>query len=158
MKQAGWSDSIELDAAGTNGELHCKKIILNTSIDSLAGPYHRSSLVTISPRYIVKNMLHISITMIPVSGSQRDVIRKARSSFVIIRPRVIKMKSWFYVLANLPSVTYVPRCFVWGCRVFLVMGRIPCQCSTIKQYESSSQVAHRPDRPNGYVLLWWAWW
>ena len=75
--QAGWSDNIEMDAAGTAGQLNCKHVVLNTAIDSLAGAYHRSSLVTISPRYVVKNTLHISITLIPLSGVQQDVINKA---------------------------------------------------------------------------------
>lgn len=77
IDQADWSDNIEMDAAGTAGQLNCKHVVLNTAIDSLAGAYHRSSLVTISPRYVVKNTLHISITMIALSGGQQDVINKA---------------------------------------------------------------------------------
>ena len=75
--QVEWSENLELDAAGTTGELICKRVILNTSIDSLAGAFHRSNLVTISPRYCVKNLLHISITVMPLCGSQRDVISKS---------------------------------------------------------------------------------
>ena len=73
----GWSDTIELDASGTSGELRCKNIVLQSSIDSLAGAFHRSSLVTISPRYIVKNTLHMPITVMPFSGSLQDVMKKA---------------------------------------------------------------------------------
>jgi hypothetical protein len=150
MKQAGWSDSIELDAAGTNGELHCKKIILNTSIDSLAGPDHRSSFVTISPRYsyIVKNMLHISITMIPVSGSQRDVIRKAQQlrdnptprdkiEELVLRPGESTICYTFHDV-SFEGVESSRRWVVFR----------------VNAARSSSQVAHRPDRPNRYVLLW----
>eukprot|EP00804_Cyclotella_cryptica_P012787 CCRYP_010547-RA/>CCRYP_010547-RA protein AED:0.05 eAED:0.05 QI:183/0.85/0.81/1/0.76/0.63/22/985/2990 len=73
----GWSENIELDAVGTSGELLCRNVVLNTSIESLAGTFHRSSLVTLGPRYVVKNMLHISITVIPLCGGQSDVIKKA---------------------------------------------------------------------------------
>jgi len=72
----GWSEKIELDAAGTSGETHCKDLVLNVAIESLAGVFHRSNLVTVAPRYIVKNMLHIPITIIPLSGQMDDAIQK----------------------------------------------------------------------------------
>ncbi len=73
----GWSEKIELDAAGTSGETHCKDLVLNVAIESLAGVFHRSNLVTITPRYIVKNMLHIPLSLVPLSGQMDDAIRKA---------------------------------------------------------------------------------
>ena len=73
----GWSEKIELDAAGTFGEVHCNHYIINSSIESLAGAFHQSNLVTFSPRFIVKNMLHISISILPFSGLLNDSIHKA---------------------------------------------------------------------------------
>jgi hypothetical protein len=70
-----WSESIELDAVGTNGELLCRNVVLNTSIESLAGAFHRSSLVTLSPRYVIKNLLHIAITVISEKQSSFDGIQ-----------------------------------------------------------------------------------
>lgn len=98
-----WSDKIELDvgkttllltilvqafrylttfsllAAGTHGEIECNnQFIFNVSIDSLAGAFHRSNLINITPRFIVKNMLHIHVSIIPLIGGLYDALRKAR--------------------------------------------------------------------------------
>ena len=97
-----WSDKIELDvgkttlysdvalyklsltsfsfsAAGTHGEIECNsQLIFNVSIDSLAGAFHRSNLINITPRFIVKNMLHIRVSIIPLIGGLYDALRKAR--------------------------------------------------------------------------------
>ena len=99
-----WSDKIELDVgkttllltilvqafrysllstllllAGTHGEIECNnQFIFNVSIDSLAGAFHRSNLINITPRFIVKNMLHIRISIIPLIGGLHDALRKAR--------------------------------------------------------------------------------
>jgi len=72
-----WSDSINLDAAGTYGEINCNKFIFNVSIDSLAGAFHRSNLISFTPRFVVKNMLHIAISIVPLFGGLHDAIRKA---------------------------------------------------------------------------------
>ena len=37
-----WSEKIALDAAGTSGQIHCKRFIFNVSIESLAGSFYRS--------------------------------------------------------------------------------------------------------------------
>ena len=72
-----WSDSLNLDAAGTTGEIHCQQFILNVSIDALAGAFHRSKLISFSPRFVVKNKLHIGISLVPLFGSLGDARRKA---------------------------------------------------------------------------------
>lgn len=72
-----WSENIDLDAAGTHGEIDCKRFIFNVSIESLAGAFHRSNLITISPRFIVKNMLHIAISLVPIFGGVHDAMSKA---------------------------------------------------------------------------------
>ena len=75
---AKWSETIDLDAAGTSGEIQCNQFVFNVSIESLAGAFHRSNLISFSPRFIVKNLLHISISIIPFFGGLHDAIRKAR--------------------------------------------------------------------------------
>ena len=72
-----WSDCIELDAAGTSGSLSCGQFVFSVSIESLAGAFYRTKLVTFGPRFIVKNLLHIPITVIPLYGSLADAKRKA---------------------------------------------------------------------------------
>ena len=72
-----WSDTVNLDQVGTNGEIHCKKYIFNVSIDSLAGAFHRSNVISISPRFVVKNMLHIQISLVPIFGGKYDARRVA---------------------------------------------------------------------------------
>ena len=72
-----WSKPIELEAAGTDGEIHCHRYIFNCSIDSLAGVFHRSNLISFTPSFIVKNMLHIAVSIMPLYGGVHDAIRKA---------------------------------------------------------------------------------
>lgn len=68
-----WSNRIRLDAAGTSFELNCGSHMLGASIKTLTGVFHRSNLVTILPRYILKNGCTIAIEFIPVLGSLQDV-------------------------------------------------------------------------------------
>jgi len=72
-----WSKDIPLDAAGTTGEIKCGRFIFNVRIDSLAGAFHRSNLISFTPRYVVKNMLHINISILPIYGGPSDATRKA---------------------------------------------------------------------------------
>ncbi|KAL7543622.1 LOW QUALITY PROTEIN: hypothetical protein ACHAXR_013206 [Thalassiosira sp. AJA248-18] len=72
-----WSESIDLDAAGTHGEISCKDFLFNVSVDSLAGAFHRSNLISLTPRFIVKNTLHIAISILPLYCGVHDAIRKA---------------------------------------------------------------------------------
>ena len=69
---SSWSNRIKLDAAGTSFELNCGSHLLGTSIETLTGVFHRSNLVTILPRYILKNECRIEIELIPVLGSLQD--------------------------------------------------------------------------------------
>ena len=64
-------------AAGTSGEFQCGKIIVNAKIEPLAGAFHQSKLICFTPRYVIKNNLHIAISLLPLSGSLRDTTRKA---------------------------------------------------------------------------------
>jgi len=73
-----WSEKIELSAAGTSGEVHCKDYVLNSSIKSLVGAFHSTNLITLSPRFVLKNMLHISITFVPLLGSLHEAIARSR--------------------------------------------------------------------------------
>ena len=72
-----WSDMIALDTAGTSGEVKCSQFNFGVVVESLAGAYYRSNLITLGPRYILKNMLHIPITILPLIGSKSDVMQKA---------------------------------------------------------------------------------
>jgi hypothetical protein len=74
----GWSEQIEMEAAGTSGKLNCKNFVLSAKVDSLAGAFYRTKLITLCPYFIVKNMLHMSVTIIPLCGSMRDAIRTSK--------------------------------------------------------------------------------
>lgn len=76
--RVGWSEAIEMDAAGTTGKLHCNQFVISAKIESLAGAFYKTNLITLSPHFILKNTLHISVTMIPLMGAQQDVIRLAK--------------------------------------------------------------------------------
>lgn len=75
---AEWSDKIELDTAGTSRSIQCGQYIMNANIESLAGAFYRSNLITLAPRYIVKNMLHIEVDILSLSGSLHEVMQKVR--------------------------------------------------------------------------------
>jgi len=49
-----WSQKINLEAAGTNGEVHCDCYVFELGIESLAGAFHRSKLIKLTPRFIGK--------------------------------------------------------------------------------------------------------
>jgi hypothetical protein len=49
-----WSQKINLDAAGTNGEIHCDCFVLEANIETLAGTFYRSNLIKLTPRFIGK--------------------------------------------------------------------------------------------------------
>ena len=97
---------INLVAAGTNGEVHCDCFVLEARVESLAGTFHRSNLIKLTPRFIgkdvtpvlqkacffmfshlimlfhiyirpVKNTLHISISILPFVGGPRDARKMA---------------------------------------------------------------------------------
>lgn len=87
-----WSDKINLDAAGTFGEIHCKEFIFNVSIASLAGAFHRSNVISFSPRFIVKNMCHISVSIVPLFGGLHEAIRKASQLRQNLKEQVRKRK------------------------------------------------------------------
>jgi len=72
-----WCTSVNLEAAGTNGEVHCNSYVLQAHLESLAGAFHRSNLIKFTPRFIVKNSLHISISILPLAGSPRDARKMA---------------------------------------------------------------------------------
>jgi hypothetical protein len=73
-----WSEKISLDSAGTSEEIQCGQFSFSVTVESLAGSFYRSNLITLAPRFILKNMLHIDITMLPISGTKSDVMQKAR--------------------------------------------------------------------------------
>ncbi|KAL7554677.1 hypothetical protein ACHAWF_018946 [Thalassiosira exigua] len=77
-----WSEDIDLDEVGTSKGVFCRRgkapgFIFNVKIDSLAGAFHRSNLVSFTPRFVVKNLLHISISILPIYGGDHDAMRKA---------------------------------------------------------------------------------
>jgi hypothetical protein len=74
-----WSEKISLDSAGTNEEIQCGQFSFCVTVESLAGPFYRSNLITLAPRFILKNMLHISMTILPICGTKSDALQKARS-------------------------------------------------------------------------------
>ena len=78
IRHHNWSEKIELEKAGTSVEIQSHQMTFSVNIVSLAGEFYRSKLITLSPRYILKNMLHIGVTILPVCGCQSDVLRKAR--------------------------------------------------------------------------------
>ena len=47
-----WCTRINLDQAGTDGEVHSDWYVLQAQIESLAGAFHRSNLIKIAPRFI----------------------------------------------------------------------------------------------------------
>lgn len=49
-----WCTRVNLEAAGTTGEVNCDCYILQAQIESLAGAFHRSNLIKLSPRFIGK--------------------------------------------------------------------------------------------------------
>lgn len=49
-----WCTRVNLEAAGTAGEVNCDCYILQAQIESLAGAFHRSNLIKLSPRFIGK--------------------------------------------------------------------------------------------------------
>ena len=51
-----WCKEINLDAVGTGGEIHCNCYVLQAQIESLAGAFHRSNLIKLTPRFIGKYM------------------------------------------------------------------------------------------------------
>ena len=73
-----WSEKIELEKVGTSVEIQSHYMTFSVNIVSLAGEFYRSKLITLSPRYILKNLLHIGVTILPVCGSKSEVLRKAR--------------------------------------------------------------------------------
>ena len=75
---AEWSEKIELDTAGTSRSIQCGQYIMNANIESLAGAFYRSNLITLAPRYIVKNMLHIEVNILSLSGSLHEAMQKVR--------------------------------------------------------------------------------
>lgn len=76
--RVGWSDPIEMDAAGTTGKLHCNHFVLGAKIDSLAGAFYKTNLITLSPYHILKNQLHIGVTIVALCGAQQDVLKVAK--------------------------------------------------------------------------------
>ena len=39
-----WSEKIEMDAAGTSGEVHCSAVVFSVSVESMAGIFFRSNV------------------------------------------------------------------------------------------------------------------
>ena len=77
-QRVGWSEEIGMDTAGTSSKLHCNRYVLSVKIDSLAGAFYKSNVITIGPHFILKNLLHIPLTMIPLNGSKQDAIRMSK--------------------------------------------------------------------------------
>jgi len=73
-----WSKGIGLDAVGQLGECRCKKFIFGVSIETLTGAFYRTNSIVFTPRFVVKNYMHIPITILPVSGVMADVERLAK--------------------------------------------------------------------------------
>ena len=73
-----WSKGISLDAVGQLGECRCKQLIFGVSIETLTGAFYRTNSIVFTPRFIVKNCMHIPITILPVAGTMADVERLAK--------------------------------------------------------------------------------
>lgn len=73
-----WSETISLDSAGTSEEIQCGQFSFSVTVESLAGSFYRSNLITLAPRFILKNKLHINITILPICGTKSDAMQKAR--------------------------------------------------------------------------------
>lgn len=71
-----WSEKISLVSAGTSEEIQCGQFTFSVTVESLAGSFYRSNLITLAPRFILKNMLHIEITILPICGTKSDASRK----------------------------------------------------------------------------------
>jgi len=76
-KRVEWSGEIGLDQAGSFGEIKCRNILFGVAIESLTGVFHKSNLISLSVRYVVKNTLHIPVTIIPMRGLYADVKKTA---------------------------------------------------------------------------------
>mmetsp|Transcript_21012 Transcript_21012/g.34666 ORF Transcript_21012/g.34666 Transcript_21012/m.34666 type:complete len:1329 (+) Transcript_21012:3-3989(+) len=74
-----WSEKIEMNAAGTSGEVHCSNnIVFSVSIESMAGIFFRSNLIRFTPRFVVRNDLHMHISLIAISGTISEAMHKTR--------------------------------------------------------------------------------
>lgn len=96
-----WSEKIEMNAAGTSGEVHCSNnIVFSVSIESMAGIFFRSNvshfciiriiisisysqyfshqLIRFTPRFVMRNDLHMHISLIAISGTISEAIHKTR--------------------------------------------------------------------------------
>ncbi len=73
-----WSKKIDLEKAGTSVEIQSHHMTFSVNIVSLAGVYYQSKLIDLAPRYILKNMLHIGVTILLVCDSKSYALSKAR--------------------------------------------------------------------------------
>ena len=78
QQRVGWSDAVEMDTAGTNGKITCGQFVLSAQIESLVGAFYKTNLITLGPYYVLKNLLHIAVSMVPLSGSQQDAINMTK--------------------------------------------------------------------------------
>jgi hypothetical protein len=91
-----WSENIELEQVGTSVEIQSHDMTFSVHIASLAGEFYRSKLITLLPRYVLKNMLHIGVTILPVCGGKSDVLRKARQLRQGLSEQDDKMKVYLH--------------------------------------------------------------
>ena len=74
-----WSEKIEMNAAGTSGEVYCSSnVIFSVSVTALAGVFFRSNLIRFTPRFVVRNSLHMPLSLLALSGSTSEAIHKTR--------------------------------------------------------------------------------
>jgi len=73
-----WSSRVGLDAVGTLGECRCRSFVFGVSIETLTGAFYQSNSIAFTPRYVVKNTMHIPITVLPIAGLLSEVEKMAK--------------------------------------------------------------------------------
>jgi len=88
-----WSEAIEMDTAGTSGEVHCgSNVVFSVSVESMAGVFFRSNLIRFTPRFVVRNSLHMPLSLVALSGSTSEAIHKTRQLRYFLTDRDTKGK------------------------------------------------------------------
>lgn len=68
-----WSRKFNVDAANTAGPLETSGATLGVSVSALTGQFHRTRVVTLYPRLIVRNFLGIPLEVRAVRGGHRTL-------------------------------------------------------------------------------------
>ena len=73
-----WSSDVRLDAVGTLGECRCRNFVFGVTIETLTGAFYQTNSIAFTPRYVVKNTMHIPITVLPVAGLLSEMEKMAK--------------------------------------------------------------------------------